>query len=75
MRYQREKHRLVANFSGGKGVFTFDLRKGKCLDYYDLHYYPISDFDLCNEQLTNHAVSLFPIKFLGYCWYNIPYAI
>lgn len=57
MKYQHYKHRLIANFFGGRGLFTFDLRRGKMLDYYDFHYYPMTDFDVCNEQLTGFAIS------------------
>lgn len=27
------------------------------LDYYYQHYYPMTDFDMCSEQLNNHAVT------------------
>ena len=57
MKYQIEKYRLVALFSGAHGLFTFDLRRGKQLEYYDMHYYPSNDFDMCNQQLSNHAVT------------------
>jgi hypothetical protein len=29
MRYQSERKRLVAHFNGAKGLFTFDMRKGR----------------------------------------------
>ncbi len=41
MRYQSDKKRLIAHFNGAKGLFTFDMRKGRQIDYYDFHYYPI----------------------------------
>lgn len=49
MRYQSERKRLVAHFNGAKGLFTFDLRKGRQIDYYDFHYYPMQDFAMCTE--------------------------
>ena len=49
MHYLSQKNMLVAHFSGAKGLFTFDLRRGKQLDYYDFHYYPIVDFAMGTE--------------------------
>lgn len=47
----------MAYYSGSHGLFTFDLRRGRQLEYYWLHYYPMNDFSMCTEQLVNHAVS------------------
>lgn len=57
LRYDRLRQRLAAHFQGAHGLFTFDLRMGRQLGYYDFHYYPMLDFDLCTQQLTGMAVS------------------
>lgn len=49
MKYVVDKHMLISHFNGARGIFTFDLRKGRQLDYYDLHYYPMTDFDIGKE--------------------------
>ena len=56
-KYVEEYKTLVANFSGGNGVFTFDLRKRKPKDYYSYHYYPVSAFDTGENYLKNIAIS------------------
>lgn len=58
MRYESSKNRVTSHFFGARGLFTFDIRRGKCLDYYDYHYYPITDFDMGREQFSNLAVIL-----------------
>jgi hypothetical protein len=57
MKYSGDSKQLVAHFQGARGLFTFDLRKQKQLNYYPLHYYPITDFDIGKERFSNIAVS------------------
>lgn len=57
IRYVEDYKTIVANFSGGNGIFTFDLRKKKALDYYNYHYYPVSAFDIGQNYLKNIAIS------------------
>jgi len=33
------------------------MRTGRQLGYYDFHYYPMSDFELCSQQLSGFAVT------------------
>jgi len=54
MHYKPEINRLVAHFQGATGLHSFDLRKAsdpKLYDYYNLHYYQITDYDVGNETL------------------------
>jgi len=56
---QSSDRRLVSQFTNSKGLHTFDLRKGvKQLDYYDLHDYQMSDFDVGTEGLIDYAFSV-----------------
>ena len=57
IRYVEDSRTIVANFSGGNGLFTFDLRKRKPKDYYNYHYYPVSAFDTGDNYLKNIAIS------------------
>ena len=57
MKYQPNCKRLIAHFQGARGLFTFDLRKGRQIDYYDFHQYPMTDFDLGTDALANTAVT------------------
>ena len=57
MHYQPQQRRVVAHFGGGKGIHTFDLRKMEQLDYYNLHYYQITDYDIGTEVLSDYALT------------------
>ena len=57
MHYQPQQRRVVAHFGGGKGIHTFDLRKMEQLDYYSLHYYQITDYDIGTEVLSDYALT------------------
>ena len=48
---------LAANFQGGNGIFTFDIRHRKPLDYYKYHYYPVTSFDVGTNYCKNIGVS------------------
>jgi len=48
---------LTAVFSGGNGLFTFDIRKKEPLDYYRYHYYPVTAMDTGSDHLKNIAIS------------------
>lgn len=56
-KYAADYKILAANFTGGNGIFTFDLRKRKPLDYFSYHYYPVSAFDMGQDYLKNVIVS------------------
>jgi WD40 repeat protein len=56
-KYVEEYKILAAIFSGGSGIFTFDLRKREPLDYYKYHYYPVTAFDTGENYLSNIAIS------------------
>ena len=56
-KYSPDYKILAANFTGGNGIFTFDLRKRAPLDYYSYHYYPVSAFDMGENYLKNIVVS------------------
>lgn len=57
LKYVEDSKTLVANFTGGNGLFTFDIRKKHAKDYYNFHYYPVSAFDTGDNYLKNIAVS------------------
>ena len=73
MRYVSAKNLLVTHFSGARGIITFDLRRGRYLDYYDHHYYPMVDFDIGRDAFNGLAVRnmLLVIIILGICWYDL----
>ena len=48
---------LVAGFRQSNGVCTFDLRKLEPLEYYNLHYYPMSQFDIGQGYLSHMGLS------------------
>lgn len=55
--YAPEHDIIVANFTGANGVFTFDLRASRARDYYNYHYYSISDFSKGDSFLSHIAIS------------------
>ena len=57
LKYVEDSKTLVANFTGGNGLFTFDIRKKHAKEYYNFHYYPVSAFDTGDNYLKNIAVS------------------
>ena len=58
MHYQPLQKRLIAHFSGARGIQTFDLRKNALLEYYDLHDYPISAWDTGSDTLVDYALTI-----------------
>ena len=66
VRYVEPLHQVAANFSGGNGIFTFDLRMCQPLEYYRAHYYPTSDIDTGDNFLSHIGVSTGPTQKLRY---------
>ena len=66
VRYLEDCHIVASNFSGGNGVFTFDMRKVAPLEYYKYHYYPTSDFTHGVKAMGNVVVSTGPTQKLQY---------
>lgn len=62
MHYQPSQKRLIAHFSGARGIHTFDIRKNSLLEYYDLHSYPMSTYDVGAETLLDYAISVSSTK-------------
>ena len=48
---------LVAGFRQANGMCTFDLRKLEPLEYYAMHYYPMSQFDIGQGYLSHMGLS------------------
>ena len=57
LRYLPLHNTICANFSGGNGIFTFDMRKCIPRDYYNYHYYPSTDFDVGIPFMSHLVVS------------------
>jgi len=52
---------------GANGLHTFDLRKAVTLrEYYNFHYYQVTDFDVGNESMADYAVSVGATEKLRY---------
>ena len=66
MHYQEEHNRLIVQFNGSQGIHTFDLRKPQGilnqLNYYKMHSYPMSDYDIGSGTLGDYAVSVATTK-------------
>jgi len=61
MHYQAGHKRLIAHFAGARGIHIFDIRKTSGtmgqLEYYDMHDFPMSDFDVGTDMLSDYAIS------------------
>jgi hypothetical protein len=61
MHWQPSHKRLIALFSGARGVHTFDIRKTdgaiKQLEYYNMHDYPVTNFDVGSDILSDYAIT------------------
>lgn len=67
MNYNPQQKRLVAHFFGAKGLFAFDLRKGKKQQsYYDFHYYPMCDYDVGDGVMDGYAMTAGTTQHLQY---------
>lgn len=58
LQFIKEYNTIVANFTGGNGLFTFDLWACTPIDYYKFHYYSVSDYSVGEEFLSHIAVSV-----------------